>query len=150
MIENAPEETERARVAREHALSNPFLTKAGALSVTSANQLDPLIGGTICTEKYRIYLPSSVLCLKGIVSYEDVRTKEDWEWLKEEIEEEAGRYGEIISCKIPHFEFKPYIEDEEELLKALTEERKSLPIKIGFGNVYIEFKTVYMAKEARR
>jgi len=68
--------------------------------------LDPLLGGTISTFKYKIYLPSRVLNVKNIVTYRDTRLWEDYDDLIEEFLSEIKRFGTVTSYKIPHHPFK--------------------------------------------
>jgi len=108
-IEDFPKETERAKIAREAVMANPFTTKLGTLSAQTGGLLDPLLGGTISTLKYKIYLPSRVLSFKGLITYRDSRKREDFDELVEEILTEIRRFGTITSYKVPHYDFR---EDE--------------------------------------
>lgn len=79
--------------------------------------LDPLLGGTISTFKYKIYLPSNVLNFKNILTYKDTWLWEDYDDLIEEFLNEVWRFGKILSYKCPHHEFKDtelFVESDSE------------------------------------
>jgi splicing factor U2AF subunit len=48
--------------------------------------------------------PTRILVLLNMVMDEDLRTEEDRKFLEEEVREEAGKYGRLISMKIPRHE----------------------------------------------
>jgi splicing factor U2AF subunit len=45
-----------------------------------------------------------ILVLLNMVMDEDLKTEEDRKFLEEEVREEAGKYGKILSMKIPRHE----------------------------------------------
>jgi hypothetical protein len=137
-----------------------LLTKMGVLSVTTGGRINPIMGGTISSEVFKIELASRVLVLKDIIKYEYVAYEEDYDNLIDDLKKELVKNGMIVSIKIPHYPFlKPRHEDGDkpEESKVLSSDeidlsvlRANLPPKVGFGNAYVEYVSEEEAKNARK
>ena len=142
----------------------PIMTKMGVLNATTSGRINPIMGGTVSGEIYRIELPSRVIVLKNIIKYEYVAYEDDYELLIEDLESELKKYGTINSIKVPHY---PFLKQEEietglntiensEESKIQPQEldleviKSALQKKDGFGNAYVEFMTLESAKKARK
>lgn len=138
----------------------PLLTKMGVLSVTTGGRINPIMGGTISSEVFKIELPSRVLVLKDIIKYEYVAYQEDYDNLIDDLKKELVKHGMVVSIKIPHYAFlQPKTDDESkpEESKVLNSSeldlnviKSNLPPKQGFGNAYVEYVSEEEAKNARR
>jgi len=147
------EEGEGEGKKKQKEVPIPVLTKMGVLNVTTGGRINPIMGGTISNEVYRVELPSRVLVLKDIISYEYLAYEEDFENLVEDIKKEMNKHGMIAEVKIPHYPFLQPKEEEDEKKEEnidLTIIKSNLPEKEGFGNAYIEFVSPEEAKNARR
>ena len=92
--------------ARSAALQNPFTTKLGALTATTGGVINPLMGGHISSERYRVELPSRILIIKNIVTLEDVSNEESLKEFREDIEIERARFGNVIDLQVPRPSFE--------------------------------------------
>ncbi|KAL7512044.1 hypothetical protein ACHAXN_009492 [Cyclotella atomus] len=86
---------------------NVVVTDPLAVANAAASALDMAFGGG-APAAGAAALPQAgatrILVLLNMVMDEDLRTEEDRKFLEEEVREEAGKYGKIVSMKIPRHE----------------------------------------------
>ena len=74
---------------------------------------------------------SSVLCLKNLITFEELMIDEEFLEIKTDIENELSKFGQIKSSKIP----RP---------------KNFRDFAVGLGNVYVEYENANFARIARR
>jgi splicing factor U2AF subunit len=77
-----------------------------AVANAAASALDAAFGGGAgaaqpVAQAFASSSPTRILVLLNMVSDDDLRTDEDRKFLEEEVSEEAGKYGRLLSMKIP-------------------------------------------------
>ena len=94
------------------AAVNPMVPQQPSMTVTdplavanaAASALDMALGGAPATTNQPQAGATRILVLLNMVTDDDLRTEEDRKFLEEEVREEAGKYGKIVSMKIPRQE----------------------------------------------
>jgi len=83
-------------------------------------------------KKQKINLPSKIVLLKNIVSDpSEISSEEEYYDLKEDIREEAARYGDLRSVEIP----RPSDDNDK---------------RSFIGKIFLEYSNIEDAKEVRR
>lgn len=92
---------------QQPAIQQPQVVVTDPLAVANAaaSALDMAFGGGAPAAQSIMNQPqvgaTRVLVLLNMVMDEDLRTEEDRKFLEEEVREEAGKYGKLLSMKIP-------------------------------------------------
>ena len=82
-------------------------------------------------KKAKVQLPTKIVLLKNISEPSELMAEEDYYDLKEDVREEAAKFGDLRSIEIPR--------------PADDVDKRSF-----IGKVFLEYSTIEDAKEARR
>ena len=85
----------------------------------------------IQVKKYKVVLPTKVLCLNSIIKGLDIEDDEIYNEIKEDIKTECEKYGTVLDVFMPRKD----VEDNE---------------TPGMGNAYVMYESVEQSKLARR
>ena len=82
-------------------------------------------------KKYKVIMPTKVLCLNSIIKGLDIEEEEKYNEVKEDLKNECEKYGKVLDIFMPRKD----VEDNE---------------TPGMGNAYIMFDSVEQSKLARK
>ena len=82
-------------------------------------------------KKYKVIMPTKVLCLNSIIRGLDIEEDEKYNEIKEDLKNECEKYGKVLDIFMPRKD----VEDNE---------------TPGMGNAYIMFESVEQSKLARK
>ena len=82
-------------------------------------------------KKYKVIMPTKVLCLNSIIRGLDIEEDEKYNEIKEDLKNECEKYGKVLDVFMPRKD----VEDNE---------------TPGMGNAYIMFESVEQSKLARK
>ena len=82
-------------------------------------------------KKYKIVMPSKVLCLNSIIKGIDIEEEEKYNEIKEDLKNECEKYGKVLEVFMPRKD----VEDND---------------TPGMGNAYVMFDNVEQSKLARK
>ena len=82
-------------------------------------------------KKYKVVMPTKVLCLNSIIKGLDIEEEEKYNEIKEDLKNECEKYGKVLDIFMPRKD----VEDNE---------------TPGMGNAYIMFDSVEQSKLARK